>query len=85
MFKSHPSILKIKDRVQGKNKFSFCGVNEEAFSDEISRLDISKPTTFNNIPAKILTDTKDICSSHLSIIFNNSLSKQYFPSRLKNG
>ena len=26
---------------------------------------------------------KDICSSHLSIIFNNSLSKQYFPSDLK--
>ena len=47
------------------------------------RLDVSKPTTFNNIPAKILTDTKDICPSYLSVIFNNSLSKHYLPSALK--
>ena len=84
MFKSHPSIRKIKDREGGNNKFSFFGVNEVAFSDEISRLDISKPTTFKIYQqAKILTDTKDICSSYLSVIFNNSLSKHYF--RLKNG
>ena len=89
MFKSHPSIRKIKDREGGGGgggiiSFHFFGVNEVAFSDEISRLDISKPTTFKIYQqAKILTDTKAICSSYLSVIFTNSLSKHYF--RLKNG
>ena len=53
-FKNHPSILKIKEKVQTMNKFSFSCVNEKLITDERCSLDIRKPTTFNNIPAKTL-------------------------------
>ena len=55
------------------NKFSF--INDNDISEEIKSLDINKPTTLNNIPAKILVQTSDICSSDLRVIFNNSIKK----------
>ena len=82
-FKNHPSILKIKEKVQTMNKFSFSCVNEKLITDEICSLDIRKPTTFNNIPAKILVHCHNMCSSHLRHIFNKSVINRTFPTALK--
>ena len=82
-FKKHPSILKIKERIQTTNTFSFSYINEQIIKDEICSLDTRKPTRFNNIPAKILVHSHDICSSHLRDIFNNSIINRKFPSALK--
>ena len=82
-FTNHPSILKIEDRVQTTTKFSLSCVNEKRITEVICSLDISKPTTFNNIPAKILVQSCDICSTHLTDIFNSSMINRIFPSALK--
>ena len=82
-FANHPSILEIKDRVQTTTKCSLSCVNEKLITEVIWSLDISKPTTFNNIPAKILVQSSDICSTHLRDIFNSSIINRIFPSSLK--
>ena len=82
-FTNHPSILKIKETVQTTIKFSLSCVNEKLITDAICSLDISKPKTFNNIPAKILVQSSDICFTHLTDIFNSSIINIFFPSALK--
>ena len=82
-FKNHPSVMKIREYVLITNKFSFCSVNNKIISEHINSLNISKPTTLNSIPAKILAMTKGICKSYLRDIFNNSLQIHSFPLELK--
>ena len=57
--------MKTREYVLITNKFSFCSVNNEIFSEHINSLNTSKPTTLNSIPAKILAMTKGICKSYL--------------------
>ena len=82
-FKNHPSIVKIKENVKVKKKFSFTTVSEYDFATEIIKLDTKKPTTFNNIPAKILVANHDICSPILCTNFNYSVKESKFPDSLK--
>ena len=82
-FKYHPSILLIKAKVCGNDTFSFKPVTIKDMESEIKRLDIHKPTTFNNIPAKILVNNYDICSPSLCAIFNDSIKNAVFPHSLK--
>ena len=64
-FKHHPSILTIKERVKIEKRFSFLPV------DESVRCDKSKPTTYNNIPTRILVHNKDIISPFTRIPVDN--------------
>ena len=82
-FKDHPSILKIKETVVIKKVFSFVNSNVDDIAAEISKLNTSKPTTFNNIPAKILVENIDICSPFISKIYNESIEDSNFPVALK--
>ena len=68
-YKDHPSILKIKENVVNYKKFSFS-------------LNVNKPSTFNNIPTKILVDTSDISSPFLTKMYNDSILHK-FTSSLK--
>ena len=61
-FKNYPSILRIKENIQVNENFYFFTVKEYNFVTEILRLDTRKPTSFNNIPAKILKMNQDICA-----------------------
>ena len=61
-FRNHRSIIKIKNH------------NEKEMEEVIRCLNINKPTTYNNIPAKILVLTKDICSPLLTKFYNQSKS-----------
>ena len=72
-FKNHPSILRIKENVQVNEKFSFSTIKEYDFITEILKLDTGKPTSFNNIPTKILKMNQDICAPPLCIIFNQAV------------
>ena len=83
-FDNHPSIVKIKEKVQFTDKFSFKLTNVKEIFDEINALNTNKPTTFNNIPAKLLVQTNDITSPYLTDIYNNSKKNAYFPNELKN-
>ena len=55
-FAEHPSILKIKQMIHTKNKFTFSMSNVADITMEINNLNINKPTTFNNIPAKLIVE-----------------------------
>ena len=82
-FKDHPSILKNKERIIVKETFRLPTVNEKVISAEINSLNKSKPTSFNNIPIKLLMDTCDISSSYITTIYNNSITNSCYPSPLK--
>ena len=42
-----------------------------------------KPTTLNNIPAKILVQYKDICSKYIYKFYNNCIRESVFPDPMK--
>ena len=69
---NHPSILLIKDKIRNPASFSF---KEASLSDieELRNLNIKKPSTFGNIPPKILRASKESCSEILAELFNNTL------------
>ena len=82
-FKDHPSVLKIKEREIEQESFRPSTVNEKVISDGINSLNKNKPTSFNNIPIKVLMDTCDITSSYITTIYNNSITNSCYPSPLK--
>ena len=59
-FKNHPSVIKIKENINVENKFTFCHCTPEDMKNQIKNLNTSKPTIYNNIPAKILVKYSDI-------------------------
>ena len=82
-FKDHPSILKIRENVLVNETFHFSMISEAAMSTEIKSLNKNKPTTFNNIPIKILIDSCEIFPPFLTAVYNDSILKCTFPSTLK--
>ena len=82
-FKGHPSILKIKENVIVSEKFTFVEKNVDEIKTEIEGLNTNKPTTHNNIPAKVLVNCKDICAECITNVYNDSLSECNFPALLK--
>ena len=83
-FKNHPSIVKIKENIQIGVPFSFRLSNEADMNEMIKNLNPSKPTTFNNIPAKVLIENKDIVSKYICKFYNESIENMNFPETLKN-
>ena len=55
-FKNHPSISKIKKIVKIEQHFKFLPVSESVIYDKISSLNKRKPTTYNNIPTRIIVE-----------------------------
>ena len=82
-FKNHPSIVKIKDMIDITGKFSFLTTNIADFATEIHNLNVSKPTTFNNIPVKLIIENCDLLSPHITKIYNDSILSYNFPTPLK--
>ena len=82
-YENHPSILKIKEIVRVEKKFKFANSTSNAFANEISRIDYTKASMENDLPAKILICSNDIISPHLSTIYNNSINANTFPTNLK--
>ena len=63
--------------------YSFAKMNKEAVVTIIKLMDINKPTTYNNIPPKMLVENSDICSTHISKLFNDSVFNHMFPNEHK--
>ena len=83
-FKDHPSILKIKENVKVGERFTFLEKNVDEIKTEIECLNTHKPTTYNNIPAKVLVNCKDISAGYITTAYNVSLAECNFPASLKN-
>ena len=73
----HPSILKIRENVLVNETFHFSMISEAAMSTEIESL------KFNNIPIKILIDSREISSPFLTTVYNDSILNCTFPPTLK--
>ena len=52
-------------------------------SKHITSLDINKPTTFNNIPVRLLVDNNDIVSPLIAKTYDESISNLDYPILLK--
>ena len=81
-FKNHPSIIDINENIQINEHFSFAKMNKEDVTI-IKLMDVNKPTTYNNIPPKMLVENSDICSTQISIIYNDSVFNHMFPNAFK--
>ena len=46
-------------------------------------MNIQKPTTYNNIPAKILVENADLCNPYITKLYNTSTISCIFPENLK--
>ena len=84
IFKKHPSIISIKENINAVNMFKFSGINCKNMEGIINNLNTNKPTTYNNVPAKIIVENKDICSSYLQAIYNKNNMESNFPCPMKN-
>ena len=83
-YETHPSILKIKQIVNARNKtFTFTDTTPNIIKDEISKLNPKKESVVNDIPTKIRIANRDIVCSHLSKIYNNSKNDYKYPENLK--
>ena len=84
-YKSHPSIKKIKEKVNNEIKFTFADVSSHEFQDEILKFNAMKANVENDIPAKILIRSDDITSTYLSGIYNTSKNHYDFLYGIENG
>ena len=82
-FEKHPSVVKIKENVKIQHKFHFEPVTEYMILKNIESLDTRKPTTYNNIPSKIIVENKDIFSPFITKMINRSSVTSRFPNSLK--
>ena len=80
-FKNHPSILIIKQTKSTNGKLSLSEV--DVIASVIRNLNIHKPTTFNNIPVKILVENCDISAKYIYKFFNTSVRDSILPENLK--
>ena len=83
MFQNHPSILKIKELGLSNNNFSFISISELHVSTVINKIDSSKSYQKDNIPPKLLKESRDISSIVLSSDINKCINKGKFPDNLK--
>ena len=77
-FKNHPSIIKIKEKTNCGAKFSFVLSSLDDIKKRINNLNITKPTTYNNIPANILVEYCDVCAHPIHKLYNKLHIKWYF-------
>ena len=86
-FNSHPSVLKIKERVQNDSCFNFHHVTlkeiEKEIEKEISNLSTKKSSTFNCIPIASLKENIDITRIIIHDIFSAMIMHSEFPDDLK--
>ena len=82
-FSNHPSIIKIKDKNDIRDRFHFSMSNVAEISAHLQSLNIKKPTTSNNIPAKIIAENYDIISPFITNIYNECKTISNFPAPLK--
>ena len=79
-YEKHPSIIKIKDKMNNKNmSFSFSFVTKETILNELRKLNPKKACQESDIPVKIIKENLDIVSNFVYNNFNNFLFRYNFP------
>ena len=75
--------MKIKKEFNVTDLFCFHGITEDEIRKEISKLDGSKATPVDDIPAEMLKSTTDVHVSLLTKIINSSIRNESFLDKLK--
>ena len=83
VYREHPSIIKIRHKVDHTSKFSFIKIEQEQLEKEILVLNIKKAAGYDHISPKILKEAVNTVKAPLSNIFNTNLENCVFPSELK--
>ena len=82
-FKTHPSVLIIKNKILQENRLSFTEVSKSEIEKELKNLNVKKATTHNSIPPKVLKASALVTAETLQQLFNDALNTGEFPSNLK--
>ena len=82
-YEEHPSILKIKEKIDGSDVFSFHPTDLESVIREILLLNTSKATPKDSIPPNIIKEYYDIFAYKILIDFNFSVNCGTFPCNQK--
>ena len=80
---NHPSIRKIKENIENRNKFTFKDMTSLDFENEILKLDPKKANLQNDIPTKMIIKTYDIISNYLSKYCSKAKQEHKYPTSLK--
>ena len=83
-FKTHPSVLIIKDKISQGNKFSFTYVSQSEIEKYVKNLNVKKATTHKNIPHKVLITSAMVTAKTLQQLFNQALTTGEYLVNLKN-
>ena len=82
-YKSHPSIILIKNKITVPELFAFTEASVSDIEKELSNLNAKKASTFKNITPKVLKASTESCSEVLTKLFNNTILTSNFPDKLK--
>ena len=82
-YKNHPSITKIKEKINYLNCFDFPKATVEDISSIIKSLNPKKATGPDSIPIKIIKAAANVIDSHLCNIINKDLEKNRYSEDAK--
>ena len=82
-YENHPSILKIKEHIKVTEKFTISKPTFNDLEEHLKSFDPKNTTVQNDIPTKILIDTKEIANGYLTNIYHKCIDNQTFPLSLK--
>ena len=82
-YNGHAGILKIKEKIQKYDLFSFYHVNSNKILKILQNIDSKKATQQGDIPVRIIKENRFAFSKILSEMFNFYINSKNFPNGLK--
>ena len=83
MYKYHPSIILINQKIRNQNKFSFEPFALSDVVEEINDINPNKSSSKDSIPPKMLKISSEATANILQKLLNDSLEIGMFPDSLK--
>ena len=83
MYRYHPRIILIKEKVDNQNKFSFEQVSLCDIVQEIKNINPKKSSIIDSILLKVLKISSETTANVLQNLLNESLEIGIFPDNLK--
>ena len=84
MNNGHLNVKIVKENLRTQSLFNFTEINVSEMTKELSSLNSKKAGAFENIPAKVLKPSSNICNiGHYKLWNSKILGKQYFSHHLK--
>ena len=84
-YKFHPSVKRIKERVQVEQRFEFKHDSLQEVVVQLHRLNPKKSCPVGSLPTRLLKEHIDVFGVELLKLINNSLNTGVFPDKLKMG